>query len=151
MFDVYEASLVQVYLDHARILCDVILDPLHFGGGNTSYEALGLGIPVVTLPSSYMRGRVTAACYHKMGLSDLIAETAADYVKRALRLANDRAFRDELRSRILSANHVLFEDRDSLHEIEDFLLAAVQRAARGAESRMWSMRRPRFFWKPSMR
>jgi len=28
---------------------------------------------------------------------------------------------------------------------------AVQWAARGAESRMWSMRRPWFFWKPNMR
>ena len=55
----------------------------NFGGGNTSYEALALGIPVVTLPSSFMRGRVTAACYHKMGLSDCVAESAADYVKRA--------------------------------------------------------------------
>jgi predicted O-linked N-acetylglucosamine transferase (SPINDLY family) len=112
-------------------LCDVVLDPLHFGGGNTSYEALALGIPVVTLPSAYMRGRVTAACYHKMGLADLIAETAADYVKRALQVASDHAFRLELKSRILAANHVLFEDRETLHEMEEFLQAAVERAQRG--------------------
>ena len=31
---------------------DVLLDTLHFGGGNTSYEGLACGTPIVTLPSS---------------------------------------------------------------------------------------------------
>src|SRR5207249_1751460 len=31
--------------------CDVMLDPLHFGGGNTSFEAFAFGVPVITLPS----------------------------------------------------------------------------------------------------
>src|SRR5207244_780770 len=36
---------------------DVLLDPLHFGGGNTSYEGLALGVPIVTMPSRFLRGR----------------------------------------------------------------------------------------------
>jgi predicted O-linked N-acetylglucosamine transferase (SPINDLY family) len=115
-------------------LSDVILDPLHFGGGNSTYEALGLGIPVVTLPSPFMRGRVTAACYHKMGLTDLISETAVDYLKQTIRLGTDPAYRAEVQGRILAANHVLFEDRESLCEIEHFLQAAVERARRGQAS-----------------
>jgi predicted O-linked N-acetylglucosamine transferase (SPINDLY family) len=109
-------------------LCDVMLDPLHFGGGNSTYEALALGIPVVTLPSPFMRGRVTAACYRKMGMADCIADTAVDYVKQAIRLGTDPEYRGQMRARILAANHALFEDRESLHEIEDFLEAAVERA-----------------------
>jgi predicted O-linked N-acetylglucosamine transferase (SPINDLY family) len=112
-------------------LCDVILDPLHFGGCNSTYEALGLGIPVVTLPSHLMRGRVTAACYRKMGLADCVAATAADYVKQAIRLGTDAAYREQMKARILALNHVLFEDRETLQEIEDFLQAAVERARRG--------------------
>jgi len=112
-------------------LCDVMLDPPHFGGGNSSYEGMALGIPIVTLPSPFMRGRVTAACYLKMGLGDCIAGSPGEYVELAVRLATDPTFRESLQSRIRAANHVLFEDRESLHEIEDFLVAAVERARRG--------------------
>ena len=34
---------------------DVILDPLHFSGGNTTFEALAMGTPIVTLPGTFMR------------------------------------------------------------------------------------------------
>src|SRR5438477_1764335 len=38
---------------------DVILDPFHFGGCNSSCDALSLGVPVVTLPGSQLPGRFT--------------------------------------------------------------------------------------------
>src|SRR5262249_36843907 len=82
-------------------ICDVMLDPVHFGGGNTTYEALALGVPIVTLPSAFMRGRVTAACYRKMGLDDCIAKSPAEYVDLAVRLASDPAQRRTMQSRIL--------------------------------------------------
>src|SRR5262249_32461009 len=49
-------------------MLDVSLDPLHFGGGNTSFEAFALGIPIVTLPSEFLRGRITYAQYLMMGI-----------------------------------------------------------------------------------
>jgi protein O-GlcNAc transferase len=60
-------------LDFFRLLlaADVILDPFHFGGGNSTYEALALGVPIVTMPGAFMRGRVTNACYKKMGLAGI--------------------------------------------------------------------------------
>ncbi len=39
---------------------DAVLDPPHFGSGNSSYEAFALGAPIVTWPGAFMRGRVTA-------------------------------------------------------------------------------------------
>src|SRR5262249_46786856 len=49
--------------------CDVLLDPYPFGGGNSSYEALALGVPLVTLPAPLLRGRLTFGLYRKMGYS----------------------------------------------------------------------------------
>jgi len=112
-------------------VCDVMLDPFHFGGGNTTYEALSLGTPVVTLPSGFMRGRVTSACYRKMGLSDCIAESPTDYVDLAVQLGTDPAYRQTMQARILAANSVLFDDQESLREIEGFLETAVEAARRG--------------------
>ena len=44
------------------LMADVLLDPLYFGGGNTTYEAIAIGVPIVTWPGPFMQGRVTQAC-----------------------------------------------------------------------------------------
>src|SRR5262249_45364286 len=40
-------------------VCDILLDTTPFSGGNTSYEGLALGVPIVTLEAPLMRGRLT--------------------------------------------------------------------------------------------
>lgn len=105
---------------HLTSLCDVLLDPFPFGGGNITYEALALGLPIVTMPSEYMRGRVTYACYQKMGLPDCVASDPEDYVNIAVRLATDRDYRDTVRSKIHAASDVLFEDLEAVRELERF-------------------------------
>ncbi len=67
---------------------DVALDPTVFGGGNTSYETLAVGTPVVTLPGELMRSRITRALCAKAGLEDLVAVSPEDYVERAVRLGD---------------------------------------------------------------
>ena len=52
---------------------DVLLDPLHFNGGNTSLKALALGAPIVTLPTALLKGRLTLGLYRKMGVLDGVA------------------------------------------------------------------------------
>ena len=42
------------YLASLR-LADVLLDTLHFGAGTTTYHALALGVPLVTLAGSTTR------------------------------------------------------------------------------------------------
>ena len=102
-----------------------MLDPLHFGGGNTNYQALGMGMPIVTWPSPYLRGRVACGLYQRMGLTDCIADSAESYVSTAVRLANDRELNQHLHQRILDSNSILFEDATAVSAIENFLLEAV--------------------------
>ena len=112
------------YLRLLRI-CDVILDPLHFGGGNSSYEALAMGTPVVTLPSPYLRGRITAGLYRKMQMTDCIVKTTDEYIALAVRLAKDQSFRETIRSRIATQSAVLFDDPAEVRCLEDALLCCV--------------------------
>jgi predicted O-linked N-acetylglucosamine transferase (SPINDLY family) len=107
---------------------DVVLDPLHFGGGNTSYQALGLGLPIVTLPGAFMRGRVTAGCYRKMGVGTCIATTSDEYIDLAVRLGTDAAFNAAVRAEIVAHSGALFEDENAVHEFEAFLHSAVAQA-----------------------
>jgi predicted O-linked N-acetylglucosamine transferase (SPINDLY family) len=112
------------YLRLLRI-CDVILDPLHFGGGNSSYEALAMGTPVVTLPKPYLRGRITAGLYRKMQMSDCIVKTTDEYIALAVRLATDQAFRQTIGSQIATQSGVLFDDSAEVRCLEDALHCCV--------------------------
>ena len=99
---------------------DVSLDPIHFGGGNTTYEALAVGLPVVTMPSQFLRGRITNAMYQQMGMTDLVASSAEEYVDLAIRLGTDREFRQATSKKILDACPVLFEDQRAVDAYSDF-------------------------------
>jgi predicted O-linked N-acetylglucosamine transferase (SPINDLY family) len=91
-------------------VADAVLDPPHFGGGNSSYEALAVGAPVVTLPGEYLRSRITRALYAKMEITDLIADSHEQYVALALRLATDADFRTGIAHGISNHSQRLFED-----------------------------------------
>ena len=67
-------------------VCDAMLDTLHWSGGNTSLDALACGLPIVTLPGPFMRGRQSAGMLSLLGVPELIARDRADYVAIATRL-----------------------------------------------------------------
>ncbi|MFQ5733792.1 MAG: hypothetical protein ACE5KM_17785, partial [Planctomycetaceae bacterium] len=100
---------------------DVMLDPLHFGGGNTNYEAVALGVPVVTLPSPFLRGRVALGLYRRIGVDACIADSRENYVETAIRIANDSAAGESVRRQIRERCYVLYDNRDAVREFEQFL------------------------------
>jgi len=100
---------------------DVILDPLHFGGGHTTYEALAVGTPVVTLPGDFLRSRITQALYRKMGFTELTVSSPEQYIDTAVRLGTDESERTRVSTRILETCPVLFEDTAEVHCLEDWL------------------------------
>ena len=67
---------------------DVLLDTLEWSGGKTTLEALSCGLPVVTCPGRFMRGRHAYAMLTRMGLTETIADTNAEYCRIAVRLAS---------------------------------------------------------------
>ena len=85
-----------VLLQYADI--DIALDPFPFTGGLTSCEALWMGVPVVTWPQDRVVSRQTFAFLSAIGLAELAAKDAADYVHIAQTLAADRAKLTHLRS-----------------------------------------------------
>lgn len=93
-------------LDHLASI-DVILDPFPFNGATTTFEALWMGVPVVTLAGRRFLGRVGAAHLRQVGLDELIAATPDDYVRIASALALDptrrASLRASLRGRVLAS------------------------------------------------
>lgn len=86
---------------------DIALDPFPFCGGMTSFEALWMGIPVVTFEQELVAGRQTASMLANLGLGDLVALDESAYVDIACALARDSArlaeLRRTLRSRFLAS------------------------------------------------
>ena len=108
------------------LLADALLDIPTFSGGNSSLEAFGMGAPIVTWPQDLMRGRVTAAFYKQMGLSDLIATDAATYLELALRLAQDADFKHRMQADIKANVDKLYERHETVREMEGFFIAAYE-------------------------
>ena len=112
-------------------IADVMLGTTVFSGANSTLEGLAMGTPVVTLPSQFLRGRLSYGCYEKMGMMDLVAKDEAGYVRIALRLGTDPGYRAAMRARILAESHVLYDDDRPVRELEGFLAAAVARRGEG--------------------
>jgi protein O-GlcNAc transferase len=70
---------------------DIAFDPLPFGGGTTTAEALWMGVPVVTLRGDRWVGRMSESILAAVGLPELVAATRDGYVKTVVDLANDSA------------------------------------------------------------
>jgi predicted O-linked N-acetylglucosamine transferase (SPINDLY family) len=110
----------------ASAQCDAMLDSIEWSGGNTTLEALGQDIPVITYQGALMRGRVSAGILRMMGMPETIAETIDGYVALAVRIARDTDFRATLKERIARDKHRLYRDRASIVALEDFIDRVVR-------------------------
>ena len=86
---------------------DIGLDPFPYNGVTTSFDALWMGVPVVTLEGSRFISRMGLSMLTNLGMTELIARTPQDYVATAARLAGDlgrlAAIRARLRERMMNS------------------------------------------------
>jgi predicted O-linked N-acetylglucosamine transferase (SPINDLY family) len=114
--------------DFLRInrVCDVMLDTLHWSGGNTSLDALACGLPIVTLPGAFMRGRQSAGMLALLGIPELVANDVDDYARIVRRIVTDAAWRRELSLRIEAAHPRLFDVPDAVERVHMVIEEAVR-------------------------
>jgi predicted O-linked N-acetylglucosamine transferase (SPINDLY family) len=110
-----------------NMAADVLLDSLEWSGGKTTLEALSCGLPVVTLPGRFMRGRHGYAMLKMMGLTDTIADNKRSYCAIAARLAQDPAFFSRVKAFIIQNRAKLYHDRRVIHALESFYRAVIFR------------------------
>ena len=120
-------------LPHAAYLrlnavCDVMLDSVHWSGGNTSIDAIAAGLPIVTLPGALMRGRQSAAMLGALGLAELVVENSDDYVARAVRLGQDARERADISQRMAARRGEIFGRDEPIRALEGFLDRAAREA-----------------------
>jgi predicted O-linked N-acetylglucosamine transferase (SPINDLY family) len=79
---------------------DIALDPFPYNGVTTSFEALWMGVPVISLAGASPAARMGATIATHLGHAEWIAATPQEYVDKALALAADPARRQQLRRRL---------------------------------------------------
>jgi len=114
--------------------CDVMVDSLHWSGGNTSLDAIAAGLPIATLPGSLMRGRQTLSMLTAMGLDELVARDPPDLVRLAVRIASDTGLRARLQQAIAERRSAVFGDRRAIAAMSRFYRDVVGRPASAGPS-----------------
>ncbi|CAK0760902.1 protein O-GlcNAc transferase [Gammaproteobacteria bacterium] len=109
---------VHAVLDSFPFSCEV----------RTSFDALFMEVPIVTLRGNRPLGRRTGSLLKRLGLDELIADNEREYVERALSLARNSHWRNRLsrglRDRLLSSPFVDIEGY--IREFESILEVACQ-------------------------
>jgi predicted O-linked N-acetylglucosamine transferase (SPINDLY family) len=76
---------------------DIALDSFPFTGGITTFEALWMGVPVVTLVGERQVARQGLSILSTLGLTELIAYTPEEYLDICIKLATDIKYLQQLR------------------------------------------------------
>jgi len=97
---------------------DVCLDPTPYNGTTTTFEALWMGVPVVTLAGDHHRSRVGASILRRIGLDDLVAASPDAFVEAATLLAHDKDRRHELRQSLRDRMAPLCDARRFAEDME---------------------------------
>ncbi len=105
---------------------DVLLDTFGWSGGNTVFDAIACGLPVVTCPGEFMRGRHACGILKTIGITETIAANEAEFVAIAVRLGLDPDYRTSIRQKIQQHHSRLFEDKTCVDALETFYRQVVQ-------------------------
>lgn len=79
---------------------DIGLDTFPYNGTTTTYEALWMGVPVITLKGDCHRARVGTSILCNVKLSEWVAENEDEYIAIAKKMASETALLDTLRKRM---------------------------------------------------
>ena len=81
---------------------DIALDTFPYSGGVTTFEALWMGVPVITVPGETFASRHSQSHLSTVGLTELIAKNRNEYVRLAVELADDMERLTDLRRNLRS-------------------------------------------------
>jgi predicted O-linked N-acetylglucosamine transferase (SPINDLY family) len=107
---------------------DFALDPLPYGGVNSTLEAIDMGVPVVTLRGRKHGERTSASILTNLGATQTIADSGSAYVDIAVRLATDPTFAGEVKAAIRTgiASSPLTDMRAHTRSLERAYVKALQ-------------------------
>lgn len=108
-------------------IIDVGVDSIGWSGGYTTLQMLELDCPVVTLPTAFMRGRISLGMLRMIGMEELVAGSPEDFVDKLVRLGLDQTHRAGVVAKIAANKHRFYEDAQVISALDQFLEREVAR------------------------
>jgi len=132
VFAPFESSQNPRYLARHR-LGDLMLDSLHHNAMTSACDALGMGLPMLTLPGNAMAARAGASLVRAAGLPELVADNEDDYVDKAIRLATKPSTVKALKARLQAGRRTapLFDTVGRVRALEAAFQQMYDRMMRG--------------------
>ena len=84
---------------------DIALDTFPYNGVTTTFEALAMGVPVITMKGYNFNSRCGESIIKNLGIEDLIANNEDDYILKSQKMASDKNKLLELRKNIFNISH----------------------------------------------
>jgi len=107
---------------------DIALDPFPYNGTTTTFEALWMGVPTLTIRGDHHISRVGASILQRIGLDDFIAHDKQDYIAKAKAYSEDAPYLNQLRKglRDRAINSDLCNAQQFTDDFESCLLDLAQ-------------------------
>ena len=81
---------------------DIGLDTFPYNGVTTTFEALWMGVPVLTMAGYNFNSRCGSSIINNLSINGLIAKNENDYVSKAVELASDKKKLLDLRKKVFN-------------------------------------------------
>lgn len=117
------------YLDRVSVT-DLGLDTYPYNGHTTTSEKLWAGLPMLTHKGVNFASRVSESLLNALGLPEMIADDADDYVRRAVHYYNNREELAQIRKRLETNRftHPLFDAERFCRHLETAYTMMADRA-----------------------
>lgn len=116
---VIDSAHATAYMERYRDV-DIALDTYPYAGCSTTFDALYMGVPVITLYGKRRSSRLGLSVLNNAGVGELAVATADEYVERAVALANDWELLEILHKnlRTMLENSIAMDGRRYVREME---------------------------------
>ncbi len=108
------------FKDHLNLYkkIDIALDTFPWNGVTTSFEAIWMGVPVITMKGFNFNSRCGESINRNAKLENLIAENKGDYINKAVSLAQNNVELKKIRANIYenALNTALFDKKKFCNE-----------------------------------
>ena len=79
---------------------DIALDTFPYTGVTTSFEAIWMNVPVITMKGNNLISRCGESINKNLKLEELIAENKQDYIEKSVYLAENKNYLSDIRKNI---------------------------------------------------
>lgn len=113
-------------------LLDVYVDSIGWTGGITTMRAIGVDLPVVTIPGEFMRGRHSYAMLKAIDYDELITDSLDEFLALCVKLGQDRKYHESVVENLRAKKHKLFYDKEPIEYLDRFFKAEVEKVRKGS-------------------